>query len=251
MLFFRNDQYIGRSLDLYGEFSVNESVLFAQILSPGDVAIDIGANIGAHTLHFASLVGPAGQVYAFEPQRVIHQVLCANMALNEHFNVLALHAAAGAEASTLHVPALDFANEGNFGGHALTHSAGETARVIPLDSLDLPALKLLKIDVEGMECSVLQGARRQIARHRPFIYAENDRKQNSAALIRLMSEMGYQLWWHLPALYNPHNFNGNPTNVFGRIASINLFAVPAELQLAITDFRPVAGPDDWFEDWSP
>jgi FkbM family methyltransferase len=250
MLFFRHDKYIGRSLDLYGEFSVNEAVLFAQLLAPGDVAIDVGANIGAHTLQFARLVGPTGQIYAIEPQRVIHQVLCANMVLNEQFNVVALHAAAGAQPGSLRVPTLNFARESNFGGYALTDAAaGESVPVITLDSLDLRALKLLKIDVEGMEYSVLEGARQQIAKHRPFIYAENDRKANSADLIRLLTEMEYTLWWHLPTLFNPHNFYANATNVFGRIVSINLFCVPAESTLVLTDFRRVTGPEDWYENW--
>ena len=64
MLFNVNDRYIGRSLDLYGEYSEGEVALFRQIVWPGDVVVDVGAHVGAHTLFFARQVGPAGRVLA-------------------------------------------------------------------------------------------------------------------------------------------------------------------------------------------
>src|SRR5262249_49184020 len=70
-----NDMYVGRSFDLYGEFSEEEALLFEQVSRPGDVVMDIGANIGAHTLVMAKRVGPTGKVLAFEPQRVVFQTL--------------------------------------------------------------------------------------------------------------------------------------------------------------------------------
>lgn len=77
MLYNPTDTFIGRSLDLYGEFSEFESMLFTQILKPGMVAIDVGANIGCFTVPMAKRVGPNGLVVAIEPQRVIYQTLCA------------------------------------------------------------------------------------------------------------------------------------------------------------------------------
>ena len=55
-----NDIYLGRSLDCYGEFSRGETLLFAQLVGPQSLVLDIGANIGAHTLFFAEAVGPRG-----------------------------------------------------------------------------------------------------------------------------------------------------------------------------------------------
>jgi hypothetical protein len=80
MLYNVHDLYVGRSLDQYGEFSQGEIDLFGQILKPGQVVLDVGANIGAHTLWFAQTVGPSGTVLAFEPQRIVFQALCANLA---------------------------------------------------------------------------------------------------------------------------------------------------------------------------
>ena len=82
MLYNPRDMYIGRSLDLYGEFSEGEVEVFAQILREGDLALDLGANIGCHTVFMAKKVGDKGVVIAVEPQRLIFQLLSANVALN-------------------------------------------------------------------------------------------------------------------------------------------------------------------------
>ncbi len=248
MLFLRRDQYVGKSLDLYGEFSEGEADLFAQILVPGQVVVEVGANIGAHTIQLAKLVGPSGAVVAFEPQRVIFQLLAANVALNEQFHVHTFHQAVGRQAGTLMVPVGDYAGAHNFGGISLTRDGpGEPVPVVTLDSLTLPSLRLLKVDVEGMEGEVLAGAAGQIARHRPILYVENDRRERSADLIRQIDALGYESWWHLPRLFNPNNFNRRPENVFGNVVSINLLCTPKEANLAIVDFRRVTGPDDWWQ----
>ena len=67
MMFHANDSYIGRSLDLYGEFSEGEIELFKQVVRPGMTVIDAGANVGAHTIYLSKAVGARGRVLAFEP----------------------------------------------------------------------------------------------------------------------------------------------------------------------------------------
>jgi FkbM family methyltransferase len=210
---------------------------------------EIGANIGAHTVHLAQLVGSAGRVLAFEPQRVVFQILCANIALNEAFNVHAYHAASGSASGMLKVPYINYGfNDSNFGGVSLIDVAeGEDVRVIPLDTLPLPALRLLKIDVEGMEGAVILGARNQIMRHRPILYVENDRPGQSAELISLIEGLSYDLYWHFAYLFNQDNHAGVAENVFGNLASINLLCMPKEQPHDIVGFRKVTSPDDWWE----
>src|SRR4051812_16828084 len=84
-----NDTFVGRSLDLYGEWCEEEIEVLSQIIKPGSVVLDIGANIGTHTICFAKQALPGGVVYAFEPQRLVFQNLCANIALNQLVNVIA------------------------------------------------------------------------------------------------------------------------------------------------------------------
>ena len=69
MLYLVTDQYIGQSLDRYGEFSEGEVELFRQIVQPGATILEIGANLGIHSVFFAKALGPSGTLHAFEPQR--------------------------------------------------------------------------------------------------------------------------------------------------------------------------------------
>lgn len=248
MLFLKRDEYIGRSLDVYGEFSEFEALLFSQIVRPGQTVVEVGANIGAHTVHLAKLVGSQGTVLAFEPQRLIFQILCANVAINEFFNVRTFQAGAGSAAGTLKVPPFDYTAAHNFGGISLQNAAtGEDVPVIALDSLNLPSLHMLKIDVEGMEADVLSGARGLIARHRPFIYVENDRREKSEQLITLIGELGYDMWWHTPYLFNPDNFNKVSSNIFDTVVSVNLVCIPKEFASNLKGFTKVSGPADWWK----
>jgi FkbM family methyltransferase len=244
MLYLRNDIFVGRSLDLYGEFCEGEGDLFNQLLSPGQVAVEVGANIGAHTVHIAQLVGPSGLVLAFEPQPALFYLLCGNLALNEQFHVRAYRAAVGSAPGRINVPILDPKSTANFGGVSMQQAGGEAVTQLALDRFTLPSLRLLKIDVEGMETEVLLGARETIRRHRPILYVENDRRQNSARLIGLITELGYRLYWHLPPLFSANNFARNPENVFPGIVSVNMLGVPNDMPTQFTGFRQVTGPDD-------
>jgi FkbM family methyltransferase len=247
-VYLTSDQYIGRSLDHYGEYCEGEGMLFDQLVKPGHIVIEVGANIGSHTVHLGRLVGPNGAVVAIEPQRALFYLLCANLALNEQFQVRALHAAAGAAVGSIRVPVLDHRAPLNFGGLSLTGlDTGDQIPLVTLDSFDLPSVRLLKIDVEGMEIEVLRGASQLIARHRPILYVENDRRDRSEELIGLIMEMGYEPHWHLPPLFNPANYFGRKDDLFPGVVSVNMLCMPRETAITLTGFRRVAGPDDWWD----
>lgn len=247
LLYNRNDQYVGRSLEEYGEYAEAEVALFRQLLRPGATVVEAGANIGAHTLVLAQLVGPQGRVFAFEPQRLCFQVLCANLALNGLANVVARQSALGEAPGRLYVPLLDPQAEQNFGGLSLgSHPQGEEVPIETVDGLNLPGCLLLKADVEGMEQAVLRGAEQTLARCRPFLYLENDRPEKSAALIEYLLERKYRLYWHVTPLFSPSNHFANPTNVFPGIVAPNMLGVHPALQAELTGFVAIEGPDsDW------
>jgi FkbM family methyltransferase len=253
MIYYASDAFVGRSLDLYGEYSEFETELFRQVMSPGAIVVDAGANFGAFTLYFANAVGPMGRVYAFEPQRSLFHILCGNLALNGLANVTAVHAALGGQSGTTLVPAVDYATDGNFGGIALaTGAAGERVDVRTIDGLRLPHCRLLKIDVEGMEIEVLAGASETLARCQPFLYVENDRPAKSAELIQWLLDRGYRLFWHLPRMFNADNYFGNPNNIFPGLVSINMFCIPGSLDLKMTGFHQILSPqDDWHDACEP
>lgn len=243
MLYNPNDVVLGRSLDLYGEFSEGEAVLFLKAVKPGQLVLDIGANIGAHTLVFSKAVGPQGLVFAFEPQRLSFQTLCANMALNGITNAACYYKAVGEDIRNIRVPYLDPYAELNFGGLSLKdQQTGEPVEQISIDCLNLNECHFMKIDVEGMECQVLRGAKETIGRHRPILYVENDREEQSEELIRLIASMKYRLYWHRMLVFNPDNFNANPTNVFSDMVSINMMCVPEESPLDMSLMTPVEIP---------
>lgn len=249
MLYNKNDMYIGKSFDLYGEFSEGEVAIFQRILRAGDAVVEAGANIGAHTVAIAELVGPAGRVVAFEPQRLVYQTLCANVAINSLANVDCRCAALGAEPGEIFVPFLSPDNETNFGGLGLgTYTNGERVPVTTLDRLAMTECRLLKIDVEGMEESVLRGASELIANCRPIMYIENDRKDRSVTLIEHLLGLDYRLYWHLPPMFSEANYFGNRDNVFGRIVSVNMLCIPNGEEFDVEGLREITGAEsNWQE----
>lgn len=249
MLYLETDRYIGRALDHYGEFSEAELQLLKQIVQPGHTVLDIGANIGVHTIFLAQLVGPGGRVFAFEPQRLIFELLCANVALNRLPHVFVRQAAIGRESSTVKVPYLDPEQLNNFGGLSMQSTGeGECVPMLKLDELVLDSCHLLKIDVEGMERDVLAGGAELIKRCRPFIYVENDRDENSEELIRQLLSMDYRLYWHIPPMFRRENYFGVSEDVLGGIVSINILAIPSDVSHCMKGFREILSPqDNWRE----
>jgi len=247
MVYNRHDTYVGRSLAELGEFSEGETELFRQIVQPGMTIVEAGANIGTHTVVLARVASETGFVHAIEPQRLVFQTLCANVALNSLANVRCHHVAAGQQPGTIVVPPLDFNRPNNFGGLGLgTHEQGERVRVMTIDSLQLPQCGLLKVDVEGMELSVILGAAETIRRCRPLLYVENDRADRSAALIEAIHALGYKLYWHLPPYYAKSNYYANSQNTFGDLVSGNMLGIHASVPTNIQGLRPIEGPHgDW------
>jgi FkbM family methyltransferase len=246
VLYNARDTYVGRSFDRYGEYSEFECQTFARLIRPGQTVYDVGANIGGHTLAFARLVGPSGLVAAFEPQRIVFQMLCANVALNGFSRVWTIWAACGRSLGQANVPSLDYQAVNNVGGLSLVGAPeGESVPTMPLDDVAAPACHFIKIDVEGMEGEVIAGAEKTIAKWRPILYVENDRAERSAALIEQIMALGYRLYWHLPRLYNSRNFFGESENVFGDIVSVNMLCVPREVGIEVSGTEITSPADSW------
>lgn len=239
MMFNTNDEWIGRSFDLYGEFSEGEVDLFRHLIKTGDTVLDVGANIGALTIPMARFIGPKGRMIAFEPQQLMYYVLCGNIAINNLVNTDCLQMALSKEAGTIQVPIVDISRKGNFGGVSLSKNyevdiKHKTVPTVKLDSCNLSSCSFIKIDVEGMEYEVLLGAKETIKKYQPYIYVEDDREENSNKLRALIWSMGYSIYSHQPLLYNPGNIYGNPRNEFvvngdTPVASLNLLCVPEAL----------------------
>lgn len=241
MMVHKLDRYLSKSFIEYGEFSEGEVEVFKQIITKDHVVIDCGANIGAHTVLFSQL---AKTVYAFEPQRNIFHILCGNVALNELYNVNCYNIACG-DGGEVPYQDIDMGQINNMGAGSLLDIQSD--KTIPTLRLDIPC-HFLKIDVEGMELQVLQGAQAMIRECHPVIYLENDRPDKSKQLIEFINSLGYTCFWHTPALFNPNNFFGNKTDVFGDLGSINMLCVPDGV---VIQGLEVADPNvDWNNLWT-
>lgn len=234
------DTIIGRCLETYGEWSLAEWKLLAQFVRPGRTVVEVGANIGVHTVALARACSP-GVVYAFEPQPVLFELLNRNLALNDITNVVTRQEACGAAPGEASIPPIDYARRANFGGVALgAPGEGAPVKVVTLDSLELPACHVLKVDVEGWEQQVLEGAADTIRRCRPRLYVENDRPKLARALIETIAGMDYRLYWHTP----PIAPDEAERRLFDqRIISVNMLCLPAE-RGSQTNLRPI-DPADW------
>jgi FkbM family methyltransferase len=238
-----NDIYIGQALLEYGEYNELEAeILHQSLLKPGRI-VEVGANVGSHTIGLAKAAAARGEkMEVFEPQPVIFQNLCANLALNGLQNVRAWPFACGDEAGTVSFAEQNYGRLGNFGVVEMSHAQASPGRVsVPRvrldDVLGEEAVALIKIDVEGSELAVLRGTDNTLKRWRPILYVENDRVAQSKALIEWLWSREYRLFWHLPPLFNPNNFFGQTTNRYGNAPSSNMLCMPKELD------DKVSGPD--------
>jgi FkbM family methyltransferase len=162
-------------------YSQNDIFVMSQILKPGDIFIDAGANIGWHSLFGAKFVGPSGHVYAFEPEKKNFALLEKNLQHNQITNVSAFEMALGCESKE----ELLYLSEHNFGDHIvglqLTELNPRSSVTVPCTSLDeffekqnidVKNVRLIKMDVQGSEPDILLGLRKSLKTHRPAIILE-------------------------------------------------------------------------------
>lgn len=170
----------------------------------GGTVIDVGANIGFHTLESALLVGPSGRVIAIEAAPPHADALRRSLELNAMRNVVVVEAAVGERTGEA---LLALPSSGNLGMFTLGPVSGSEAYTVALRTLDdiLSAqppspIDLIKIDIEGSELAALRGAARTLRTHQPAVLIE----LNESALRRcgassqqvktLLRKAGYRGW---------------------------------------------------------
>jgi FkbM family methyltransferase len=218
MFTLQGDAVIGRSLRLYGEFAGDEVDSILTFLRPGDHVLDLGANIGVHSLAFAQIVGPTGRVISVEPQHYCFQLLSANVTLNQLAQVHALRAAVGETRGACAVPRIDPTHRHNAGATTVsttTQTQGQdVVPMITVDSLALARCDLIKIDTEGFEDRVLMGAQATLQAHRPVLYAEVHDREKLQRAIAILKPLGYGLSLHHTRFYRRENPQGETAQIF-------------------------------------
>jgi FkbM family methyltransferase len=195
-----------------GAFDPNEVSLALSVLdlrrryfSDGVLAIDCGANIGVHTIEWAKHMTDWGSVLAVEAQERIYYALAGNIAINNCFNAVALNAAISDAPGTLKIPRPDYLVPSSFGSLELRRTSNTeyigqpvdysernlvAVEAISIDSLKLPRIDFIKIDIEGMEMEALAGAVESIAQHRPAMLIESI-KSDAEALQKWLKQHDY------------------------------------------------------------
>jgi FkbM family methyltransferase len=162
---------------LFGTYEPAETQFLATVLAEGDGFIDVGANVGWHTMNASLSIGPTGRIYAFEPRTETRELLEASVAANGLQGVVLVHGVAVGDSSsdaTLYWPQ----GTANPGGSSLARPLDgewreETVRVCTLDSMAINhRIKALKIDIEGAEPMAIHGGAALIHEHRPVILSE-------------------------------------------------------------------------------
>lgn len=241
-----NDYYMGTCISEYGEYCDEEINLLNSLINNGDTILDIGANIGLMTIPFSKMVGNNGNVISFEPQPEIYHILCGNIAINNLYNVKTNNIAVGSNKNPIYLPKIDYTKSNNFGGISLLDKGEIEITQITLDDLSFDKLNLIKIDVETMELRVLRGAYYTIKKHRPFLYVENDRFENSKKILEFMISENYDCYWHISNLFTPNNYKNNQINVFDKkYICVNVLAIPNEKNITV-DLKKINSSDDWF-----
>jgi FkbM family methyltransferase len=161
----------------FGRYEPHLTELFSHLVQPGDRCVDIGANVGVHTVRLARLTGPGGEVIAIEPDPGVAKRARGNVALNGLANVRLINAAASerAGAMRLYRPSPRDTNRARASllQHAYLTGAATTVPVVAVDDVCAgKPVALIKIDVEGHESAVVRGAADTIARHAPSIVFE-------------------------------------------------------------------------------
>jgi FkbM family methyltransferase len=231
---------IDLAMYLFGGFEPSTRAALAKCVRPGMTALDIGANVGSHTLHLANLVGANGRVYAFEPTDFAYAKLVRNLSLNpilarrvvtQQCFLTSTNAdempqeiwsswplAAGRDLHPVHLG-------------AKKSTAGARART--LDSIladdGNPAVDVVKMDVDGAECAVLSGASRTMSINKPIFvmewtpYTLQEHGRSFEEMMSFFVPLGYRFFHQATGRELPSD-STKVARMIGRGGSINVIA---------------------------
>jgi FkbM family methyltransferase len=174
---------------LLGTYEPEQTAQFRRRLRPGHTLFDVGAHVGYYSMLGASLVGSAGRVHAFEPQPRNAGYLRGHLALNRFSNVTVTETAISDRPGTA-----SFAPGTGSGTGRLSGSGGEEVKTTTLDHYTRETgaePDVMKIDVEGAEVAVLEGARHLLEARRPVIFLSTHGDAVRQRCLEILARAGY------------------------------------------------------------
>jgi FkbM family methyltransferase len=212
---------ISEHANLLGEWCEGEVELFNSILSIDANVIEVGSNIGMHTIPIAKLL-KKGKMFCFEPQRIVYQILCGNISINNLTNVYAFNQGCSHQNVNVKIQSGSYDKPWNYGAFSVESgfsaegsypevTSHEELELVSIDSLpfinELERIDLLKIDAEGHDENVLDGAKNTIQKHQPFIFIENNSEIKFNSIKEKIISFDYTPYWYCSARFKADNHN--------------------------------------------
>lgn len=209
---------VGDALVMYGEWAQAELDVLRAFIGLGSTVVEVGADIGAHTLALAQVVGADGQIVAVEPRPAALRLLERNLTNSGLSNVMLQSA-------------------------AIQNSA--TGQIAPIEGLR--SCHLIKIALQGQAAETLAGLAGLLIAHRPVVWVRCDRVADGQAVFDGPGWERYVFFLVATACYNPDNYASNAENAFGAARDLHLLCIPQELEVLtpassqLTSVTPLAG----------
>lgn len=222
----------------FGRWEPDLQRLMVKVISPGEVAYDVGANYGIHTLLMSRLVGTDGRVCAFEPHPGIYKNCHENVVLNGITNAQMLQIGLGA--TNGNIAYSEGIHEGN--GHFIASLSEVTNMTLRCETMDglvaaqkIPPPDFIKIDVEGFEGNVLAGATETVRKHRPTFAIDLHTPEQDVLVGQFMEKLGYEVY-HQNDLRRIRKLQSgwpDPEGVYGSVLGIHPSRTALRLRLGV------------------
>jgi hypothetical protein len=213
MQFLPDDEPIGRSLQLLGEWQHGALAFLARFVRLGQTMLEVGASVGAHGIALSRMLGSDGHLFAFEDDGIRRRLLAQNFSYNKVTN-----------ATILTLPRRDGA-------------VGDVAFECDLDVVGIEDLDWIKFNDEASWRAITSESSDYIWRVRPRFISFHDDASAARSAAETMDDLGYRGWSLEVPYFNPRNFNNNTDNVFADRSVQMLISIPESVAMDV-DMAP-------------
>jgi FkbM family methyltransferase len=172
-----------------------------QLVKPGNVVFDVGANQGIYACAFAALVGSSGRVVAFEPQDYAITALRNNVRLNKFDQITVQQAAVsdreGSAVLDVSHGAVSASIVRDFGGRNDAATVPTVTLAAVAERLGIDKIDVIKMDIEGAELLALKGGEALLKQYKPTVVLEatpDDIASNWFEIVDLLTDLGYEAY---------------------------------------------------------
>lgn len=227
MYVYKNDQFVSKAIRVYGEYCHAEIDIMKLFAEEEAMYVDVGLNIGYHSLAVHKETDSA--VIGFEPNPTHFAVAAENC---KDLPIQIFNAALGSRKDIIKMTDVTIDDAGNYGETKQDDEGTIEAQCVTLDSLNIPKIWGMKIDVEGFELGVMKGAENTINKYRPVIFYEA-LQLDWTGCYDFLDHKGYAQYWvaclNTPVkddTFIPKDPKNDPG--FGMGGVTNILAIPLE-----------------------